>query len=325
LDTITPLNQARADYNDQLRNLHDRFVEKARALGRTSEKDTYTDLKEEMHKEYALLGNRLLEAGFYDFSLMVFSRLEQTVHECWEITGAIDFSKGLAFYNQGVAYIFQENFFRGISLIQLAQEADKDLAHHGAAEKALQSWSASACNFIRDLLNHDQDYRALEPATILDRLGNDRYRLMAIVVEYQTRLRDWRSLAVKDAAEANIMRICKLTEYYLKKRLRKAVELSPLIQSAFSHDKRRFPWYAKWAQWKNKGGATSYSSASDDAKIESILQSSDDGVLKSFKLLCLLRNFTAHIYNEESILFDRYEECFKACLGALMYTVNYVG
>lgn len=75
------------------------------------EKGTYKDLKEEMHKEYALLGNRLLEAKFYDFSLKVFSRLEQTVHECWEITGAIDFSKGLAFYNQGVAYIFRRTSF----------------------------------------------------------------------------------------------------------------------------------------------------------------------------------------------------------------------
>lgn len=318
------LDQVRADYNGQLSNLHDRFVGKARALGRTAEKPSYTSLKEEIHSAYALLGNPLLEAGFHDFSLMVFSRLEQTIDECREITGAEDFSRGLAFHNQGVAYIFQKNFFRGISLIQLAQEADRDLAHHGAAEKALQSWSASACNYIRDTLSYDQDYRALEPTTILDRLGNDRYRLMAIVVEYQTRLKDWRSLAVKDAAEANIMRICKLTEYYLKKRLRKAVELSPLIETAFSDDERRFPWYRKWAQWKNEPGATRYSSASDDAKIESILQSGDDGVLKSFKLLCLLRNFTAHIYNEKSILFGRYDECFQACLGALMYTVNFV-
>jgi len=185
--------------------------------------------------------------------------------------------------------------------------------------------STAACSYMMDLLSYDRCYASLDPTRILDRLGNDRYRLMAIVFEYHNRLTDLRSLRVKDDVETNMMRICKLTEYYLKNRLRMAVELSPLIESAFSHDKRRFPWYAKWVQWKSDRGATSYASASDDAKTESILQFSDDSVLKSFKLLCLLRNFTAHIYNEQSILFDRYEECFKACLGALMYTVNYVG
>jgi hypothetical protein len=257
--------------------------------------------------------------------LRVFSALEQTIDECREITGAEDFSTGLAFHNQGAAYIFQENFFRGISLIQLAQEEDKLLAHHGAAEKALQSWSTSACNYIRDALSYDQNYRALEPTTILNRLGNDRYRLMAIVVEYQTRLKDWRSLAVKDAAETNIVRICKLAEYYLKTKLGKTDPLPALIEIAFSKHKESCLWFNKWKKWKDNKGATTYSSRSDDVKISSILDSSDHTIAKSFELLCLLRNFTAHIYNEQSVLFDRYEECFKTCLGALMYTVNYVG
>lgn len=325
MSTPTLEDGAKAIYKSELRDLHNRFVRKARFLGRTSTKARYVKLKGEMHQAYVSLGDPLLRRGFFDLCLMVFSALEQTIDKCRRITGAVDFSKGLALYYQGGAYIFQKNPSRGISLIELALEEDKELAHRGEAERYLRRMSADACRYMIDLLSYDRNYASLDPTRIIDRLGNDRYRLMAIMFEYHNRLTDLRSLRVKDDAETSIMRICKLTEYYLKNKLRKAVELSPLIESAFSHDKHRFSWYTKWARWKSDRGATSYASAGDDAKIEGILQSSDDSVLKSFKLLCLLRNFTAHIYNEQSILFDRYEECFKACLGALMYTVNYVG
>jgi hypothetical protein len=40
-------------------------------------------------------------------------------------------------------------------------------------------------------------------------------------------------------------------------------------------------------------------------------------------LLSLVRNFTAHIYNEKSVLFERYEDCFNHCLKALVYTIRY--
>ena len=264
------------------------------------------------------------EAGYLDFSLKIYSALGKTIQECRDITDAVDFSNGLAFYNQGMVQMLQDNFGRGVALIQLAWEEDKELVHHGEAEKRLEEWSSEFCSLILDLFRDDQHFNKMEPTNILSRLGNEKYRLMAIVIDHNTRLKDWRSLAIKDAAETNILRICKLTEYYLKTKLPRSDELPAMIEFAFSKNKKLFSWFKKWAKWKGAKGATSYRYPTDDSKIIDILDSPDDSVLKSFKLICLLRNFTAHIYNERSILFRRYEDCFKTCLKALMYTINYV-
>lgn len=325
MGTLIALDQVKVSYHNRLHDLNSKFVEMARTLGRMETKIAYANLKEEMHREYIDLGAPLLESGFLDLSLVVFSALEQTLQKCRDITGAVDFSKGLAFFYQGRILICQENFTRGVALIQLAWEEDKELTHRGAAEKILEDWSDDACKYIKELLSCNPEYDALDPLTILNRLGNERYRLMAIITDYQTRLTDWRSLALKDAAETNMMRICKLTEYYLKTKLNVSDMLGPLIEKAFSKDKELFPWFQQWANWKSTRGSADYRYPRDDTKIKTILESTDSTILKAFKLLCLLRNFTAHIYNEQSILFDMYEECFKACLGALMYTVNYVG
>jgi hypothetical protein len=325
MSTPTFEDIASAGYKLELRDLRDKFVRKARSLGKTSTKARYAKLKEEMHQAYVSLGDPLLRRGFFDLSLIVFSALEQTIDKCRRITGAVDFSKGLAFYYQGGAYLFQKNTSRGISLIELAFEEDKELAHRGEAERYLGRMSADACKYMIDLLSYDRGHASLDPTRMLDRLGNDRYRLMAIIFEYQLRLTDLRSLKVKDDAETNIMRICKLTEYYLKTKLGKTGTLAELVEVAFRKDGKSPVWWREWKCWKDTPRANEYRARNDDAKIESILDSSDHTTAKSFQLLCLLRNFTAHIYNEQSVLFDRYEECFKACFGALMYTINHVG
>jgi len=324
MDTIRFLQETEAYYKGLLDQLYNKFVDKALALGRTASKTAYANLKEEMHREYGSLGEPLLRSGFSDFSISIYSSLEKTMQACRDVTGAVDFSKGLALFLQGIALILQGNFSRATALIQLAWEEDKDLAHLGEAEKVLKESSANACKYAKFLLRDEQEYASIETSTILERLENERFRLFAIINEYVIRLKDMRSLSVKDAAETNIMRICKLTEYYLKTKVKKSYELSRLVETAFSKDKKSFPWFQEWAEWKSTPNATKYRHPSDDSKINHILDSDDNAVLKSFKLLCLLRNFTAHIYNEKSVLFDRYEESFKACLAALMYTINYV-
>ena len=55
---------ARAGYKLELRDLHDRFVQKARSLGRASTKARYAELKEEIHQAYVSLGDSLLRREF---------------------------------------------------------------------------------------------------------------------------------------------------------------------------------------------------------------------------------------------------------------------
>jgi hypothetical protein len=141
-----------------------------------------------------------------------------------------------------------------------------------------------------------------------------------------------RSLAVKDTAETNILKLCKLTENYLKQKLKLKthnITLNPLIQHGFKKNTARISkegidWFKEWEKnWLNLGH-TRYENSQDDWKIETVVKSKDDSVAKAFKLLSVIRNFTAHIYNQKSILFKKYEECFILCLKALIYTLKYV-
>lgn len=214
-------------------------------------------------------------------------------------------------------------------MIQLAFKEDKKLKHRGQAAKDLEEFLDSVCRFVKDHLHGDPNFDFLDPKRLVRRLRKEKYRLVGIVCEFQFGLKDMRSLAVKDAAETNILRICKLTETYLKQKLGIAATLNRLIKDAFRNNvgkrsRTGVDWHHQWIQWLNIPKASNYASHRDDNKIRNILNAQDDSALKAFKLLSLVRNFTAHIYNEKSILFKRYDECFGLCLKALMYTIHYV-
>jgi len=330
---VIRLNHVMKKLDSILGNLHTKYIRQANNLRRKGADADCIQLKESMqgkHGRYTELGNYLSNAGFLDLSLRVYSELERTVYECRRITGSKHFNIALALHNQGIRYFLQRNHDRGIALIQLASKEDRKIKHHGQAEKDLKNMLDVVCGFIRGVLRGDPNFDHLDPKKLVRRLREDeKFRLVGIVYNFSNGLKDTRSLAVRDIAETNIMRTCKLTETYLKRKLKLAKTLNPLIQDAFKNNPAKCSrigndWYQDWCTNWLKGGYTKYETHRDDNKIQLALNSQDDSVAKAFKLLTLLRNFTAHIYNEKSILFKRYDECFKLCLRALTYTISYV-
>jgi hypothetical protein len=323
----------RLTLSNYLELLKTNYINRAKKLGKNKDDAEYIEFKEGIHTEFNKIGIPYFEKGFYGMGLYVYSKLEEVITECGNITDSIHFSNGLAFHNQGIAHIHLLNYNRGVSLIQLAWEEDKKLKHLGAAERYSQILIDRACNLIDIILRKDPIFSFIDAKKLLGRLGIQKYRLMGIILEHKNRIKNVGSLAVIDSAEINIMRICKLIEYHLKikKNDQNFIELGSLIETFFSNqsNRQRFQWYKEWANWKNKQWrdktrASSYFKPEHDEKIKDILDSSDDSILKSFKLIYLLRNFTTHFYNEKSILYKRYEECFQHCIKALMYTLHYI-
>jgi hypothetical protein len=260
----------------------------------------------------------------------VYSELEKTVHDCRTTTASKYFKKGVAYHNQGTIYFNQGDYSRWIAYVELAIREDRTLKHKGQAHRDLVTSVDSICEFISSDLNLDTNFSHINPKAVIARLiEGEKYRLIRIMLEFQHGLKDMRSLAVRDTAETNIMRICKLTETYLKRKLGKSKTLNPLIQNAFTNSTARISkaghdWLKDWqTNWLN-GKMTDYRSIRDDTKIEQALKFRRDSVTQAFNMLTLLRNFTAHIHNDNSILFRKYAECFNICVRAFLYSVRHV-
>ena len=164
---------------------------------------------------------------------------------------------------------------------------------------------------------------ALQPTEDLVKKLNDaeKYRLFVIILKGQPP-QDNRGTIVKESMDRILNSLGKLTEAYLKRATHRTGELAQQICQAFPT--ASYLWRSDFQTWLNVVHP-SYELPADDQKIIDIL---NDRVspyeAKIFELLCLTRNFTAHIVNDSSTLFAvvNYKAIYEMCLAAFLYTLN---
>jgi len=94
--------------------------------------------------------------------------------------------------------------------------------------------------------------------------------------------------------------------------------LTPLVRSAFGKDNSKYKWFMEWSSL-NKNYRDP---KEDDKKLIAVLyDQSRSHEANIFLVLAIARNFSAHVFNDESELFldKNYEKAFLMCIEALMY------
>lgn len=90
-----------------------------------------------------------------------------------------------------------------------------------------------------------------------------------------------------------------------------SLRLTNLIQQAFPSS--TYPSRKAWQYWV-ESVSPSYEDPRDEKKIAEILYSRTTGYeARMFEMLCLMRNFTAHLFNDRSMIFQdvTYEMVFS--------------
>jgi len=301
------------------------FQEEAKILGRNGTKEHYEHFKERIHAWYNQLAFPFIRRGspspLAEIAARSYSHLAGTLSSCREIT-EYAFDLGLAYHNLGIALIRLGDFEAGVSWIELASVEDAQIGHTtGAAGPVLQQIERDAWSACDGVVSKAATKLGPTETVVKSLINTERYRLLQIILRFNTQIKDYRGYLEKDTLERNLSNLARLTEHYLRRtRPKSDGNLVNLIQNAF--DMKVFPWRRSWQDWKDTV-TTHYYGPNEDGKISDILSDKTDLYeAKMFKLLCLLRNFTAHVFNDRSCIFDNYERVFEMCLAAFLYTAN---
>jgi hypothetical protein len=322
IDTV-PAEKLSSEVDTVLAHLRSHFTSEARQLGKAQPKAQYERLKETAHAYYTELGLALDRMKLSELSLRCYLHVYGTIDECKEHTN-YPFDHGFEFFNAGLSNLRLDVYERGVSLIELADVEDKEIKNvTGAAVQFLKAMMEVAWNSCDEIAS--SSYLLLSPTRELVARMNEseKYRLFLIVLRTREDYGDYRGYITKDELERNLGSIAKLTEAYLRRRLSGETTLASAILQLFPVS--RYPWRRTWQTWLNGRGNT-YLGSADDAKIGTILTDTTSSTEDTmFKLLCLMRNFTAHMFNDQSVIFkdkETYRAAFRYCLTAFLYSVN---
>ena len=307
-----------------LQSIRSKCEAKAMSLGKGRTKDEYENLKEWTNFHYNALGQGLLSIQLSSLAVLCYSHLNYTLEMCSRLTD-YPFDRGLALFNAGLAYLQIGGVFEeGLGYVELAQIEDADIRHHaGMAASTLDKIKELAWQFC-DELSTKSGLMLKSASKLVTRLNeSEQFRLLLIVLRYQSKGSDHRGYLAKDMLEKNLNSVGKLTEAYLKRATSKDLMLKNLIEQAFQST---YCWRRIWQTWTDTV-KPSYASAADEKKISDILADKTSPYeAKMFEMLCLMRNFTAHLFNDRSIVFQTtdYETVFSMCLCAFLYSLDKV-
>jgi len=253
--------------------------------------------------------------------------------------------KGLALYHLGLAQVSQRNFDEGIPNILDAYEEDKvtygsedakryfaynfnkdflsrisrkiEAIYFSQMKSKLVSNTGLASKSLENLVSTFDEGESLFFAKTMNSKMVNKFRN-----DFYTRVLLW----------DNLRNLCLLLEIYLKRKLSSNNMLGSLVPSAFNSD----VWMRIYISHRGSRDAndyTYYSSPLDfSRKINQLLTDNffssndeDDFLARVFLLSVLVRNFTAHNFDEYEKLLtteNLYEDVFKHAVYALLYALH---
>jgi len=287
----------------------------------------FDEFKESVHAAYALIGRPFIDTQNFDVARKVYQSMLETTKECIRISKH-SFDKGFEYSNLGITEFALGNLEKGFSHMELALIEDERIGNvDGVAKSHVGQIVSGAYQMIDDLMRTSSLLNMPSAAVLFTRLDwSLKCRLAKSLWRFHYRLRDSRSSLNKDDLEGNLLSVCKVVENYLKAKLPKPTpdhrKLGQLIDVAFSRDQGKHPWYSEWNRIpKGYDGSTE----SERRLIGSLSDKARRYETNIFLVLSIIRNFSAHIFNDQSDLFleANYDKAFSMCIEALMYTLAY--
>jgi hypothetical protein len=283
------------------------------------------------HDAYHMIAQPFTSEQMYEVPFKVYWDMLETTEECAKLTGHM-FHKGFEHANLSIAELGLRNLDEAFSNMELAQAEDDRVGHKtGVAKLNLQYILDDAYASI-DVLMAESEPQNIPKAGVLceEKLEwAEKSRLAKSMWKFQRRIRDNRSSLNNDDLERNLLNISKIVENYLKRRKpipaldSRRQTLGNLVKHAFKGCK----WLEEWSAFSEDEGLGYFDPDADDKKLIDILSDkSRSHEANIFLALCIIRNFGAHIFNDQSRLFSEqeYDMAFSMCIEALMYAIGHV-
>ena len=253
--------------------------------------------------------------------------------------------KGLALYHIGLSQINQGNFDEGIPKVLAAYEEDKITYGESEAKKFFaynfnkdfvenlsEIVDKNFFNEMKTILTSNTNLAAKSLKDLITNLDENEKLFFAKTVNSKITSRFSKDLYTRVVLWDNLRNLCLLSEIYLKRRNRAANMLGGLIPLAFQGES----WlntYLSHRGSRDGNDYTYYNSTADfKRKLQDLLTSGSfapntemDFLARVFLLSVLVRNFTAHNFDEyEQLLTDErlYENVFKHVMFSVLYTLG---
>ena len=282
--------------------------------------------------------------SFSDFE-RIFQEMLSLIKEIEKKRSGKQIHKGLALYHIGLSQINQGNFDEGIPNVLAAYEEDKRTYGESEAEKFF------AYNFNKDfvenisgivdknffnemktILASNTNLAAKSLKDLITNLDENEKLFFAKTVNSKITLKFSKDLYTRVVLWDNLRNLCLLLEIYLKRRNKATNMLGGLITLTFQGEN----WlntYISHRGSKDNNDYTYYASAANlKQKLQDLLTSGFfdpntemDFLARVFLLSVLVRNFTAHNFDEyEQLLTDKslYENVFKHVMFSVLYTLG---
>jgi len=302
-------------------------IDLCKSIPPESEKKGLDEFKENVHNAYVSIGNPFLKTQNYEIAFKIYRSMLETTEKCIQISRH-HFDKGLEYCNLSIAELLLGNLETAFSHMELALVEDERIGHTtGVARPNLESIVSRACEIVDDMMKTSYFHDLPDATSLFTKLDWPlKCRLTKTLWKFHHRIRDDRSSLNKEDLERNLLNLCKVTENYLKEKFPKLRSehqtLSPLIDHAFGSDEVKYSWLAEWKPIPKK-----YDGSADSEKrlIDSLSDKTRKYETNIFLVLCVIRNFSAHVFNDQSDLFleANYDKAFSMCIEALMYTLAY--
>jgi hypothetical protein len=316
------LEDASHAIDEALRAIRLKLESQAVTLGKGRAQDDYEDLKEEIHWYYNYVADPFLSDS-PSFALRCYRHLDETLMVCEKLTG-YRFHRGLMLYNTGLALLQMESYEQGVSNIELAYIEDTNVGHKGLAAITLEKIQEAYWEYCDSIIAKSPLTLNSTKANVTRLNDSERFRLLLIASRFGGRPKDLRGYIAKEALERNLNGIGKLVDSYLRRKISSnATGLTGLVADAFPLSV--YSWKGSWDTWKRAIGPNYEGSSLDEAKITGILSDTATPFeARVFEMVCLMRNFTSHRFNDSSVMFQQptYDSIYELCLLALFYTLD---
>jgi len=304
------------------------IIRSCKSIDRMSQKETFEAFKEALHSAYASIARPFVMTQNYEIPFRIYWHMIETTEECARITG-YEFDKGLEYSSLSVAELGLRNFEQSFAHMELADIEDKRIGHtKGLARKNLE-WIVDRSYEQIDELMHISGLLGIPDAKSLCNKSlewAEKCRLAKCLWQYGLRIADNRSSVNNEALERILLNVCRIVENYLKRKNpdpNRPKHEQTLCGVLIPHSFRSMVWFASW----NKEPKTYADPSTDDMRLANILfDTSRPYEANIFLALCVIRNFGAHVFNDNSALFVKrnYDKAFLMCVEALMYTLQHV-
>jgi hypothetical protein len=323
-----PPNRTHGSLVSGLKRLRNLVIDTCKGidLGSTAELDYF---KEVVHEAYWTIAEPFNMQQVFEIPFRVYYDMSETIDECTQLT-KFKFDKGFEYANLSIAEVGLRNLDQGFAHMELAKAEDDRIGHKkGVAATHLQYIFDKAYMWINSL--SAKSTNSTKTSTICETKleWTEKCRLAKSMWKFQIRIKDNRSSLNNEDLERNLVNICKIVENYLRRKNPipgldpRRQTLTPLVNHAFEG----YGWLEDWRAFRDDKKLDYSDPEIDDMKLVSLF--SDESRIHEaniFLAVCMIRNFGAHIYNDQSALFSRekYDTAFSMCVEALMYTLSHV-